>query len=115
MKKIGRVITGGGHHGRDRDGQSGRRNSSSQGSRNTDSQQSGGAVAGSPQPSPTGGGNGSRGGYQPPKGTGGGSKKGGGSKDQENDHDLPAHMKPTVSSQSRSNKIDVTVTKVCII
>ena len=102
MKKLGRAITGSGHHS-SRDGQSGRRDSSSQGSKNTDGQQSGGAAAatGGPQPSPTGEGNAFR------------SKKGGGSKDT--DHDLPAHMKLTASSQSRSNKVDVTTVKVCII
>ena len=78
-----------------------------------DGQQSGGAATatGGPQSSPTGEGNGPRGGYQPLKGAGGGSKKRGGSKDT--DHDLPVHFKPTVSSQSRSNKIVVTA-MVCI-
>lgn len=119
MKKFSRTITSGNRYSRYGDRPS--RSSRSQGSKRTDDQQSDGATTatGDPKPSPTGEGNDPTGDYQPPKEAGGGSKKRGGSKNQEfTDHDLPVHMhmKPTISShQSKSNKIDVTTTKVCII
>ena len=113
MKKIGRALAGSGQ-GKDRDGHNGRRGS--QGSKNTDGHQSGASAGatGGPQAGTYSSGA-SRGGHQPQRGGGGsqGTKRGGGSsssyQDIASDQDVPAHMRPTVASQSR--QINVSSTK----